>query len=124
MPQPKEKTDSIESVFSFGRSIGASRLAPQGVAVAELGSHFASKAMGARSQEPRAKIFAQRANILVFAKRCGVRFAFAACRSRRGAFYMLPKKWADMESAPTVEARRRILAEGEYLSAKAKPQRN
>ena len=40
------------------RSIGASRLAPQGVAVAELGSHFVSKAMGARSQEPRAKIFA------------------------------------------------------------------
>ena len=27
VPQPKEKTDSIESVFSFGRSIGASYLA-------------------------------------------------------------------------------------------------
>ena len=35
----KEKTDSIESVFSFGRSIGASHLAPQGKAAAELGSH-------------------------------------------------------------------------------------
>ena len=58
MPQPKEKTDSIESVFSFGRSIGASRLAPQGVAVAELGSHFASKAMGARSREARRRILA------------------------------------------------------------------
>ena len=32
--------------------------------------------MGARSHEPRAKIFARSANILVFAKRCGVRFAF------------------------------------------------
>ena len=31
---------------------------------------------------------------------------------------MLPKKGADMESAPTVEARRRILAAGEYPSAK------
>ena len=31
---------------------------------------------------------------------------------------MLPKKWADMESAPTVQARRRILANGEYPSAK------
>ena len=46
--------------------------------VAELGSHFASKAMGARSREPRAKIFAQRANTLVLAKRRRIRFAFAA----------------------------------------------
>ena len=43
-----------------------------------MGSHFASKAMGARSREPRAKIFARSANILVFAQRRGIRFAFAA----------------------------------------------
>ena len=44
---------------------------------AELGSHFASKAMGARSREPRAKIFAQRANTLVPRQsRSGIRFAF------------------------------------------------
>ena len=104
----KKKHHPAGWCFFLPRSIGASRLAPQGVdaaelgshslewanprrkarilvrakgaakanGVAELGSHFASKAMGARSREPRAKIFAQRANTLVLAKRCGIRFAF------------------------------------------------
>ena len=65
----------------MARSIGASHLAPQGKAAADLGSHFASKAMGARSREPRAKIFARSANTLVPAKRRRIRFAFAARRS-------------------------------------------
>ena len=49
----------------FGWGTGVPSVAPHTVGVAELGSHFASKAMGARSREPRAKIFAQRANTLV-----------------------------------------------------------
>ena len=53
----------------------------QGKAAAELGSHFASKAMGACSREPRAKIFARSANILVFTKRRRNRFAFTFCRA-------------------------------------------
>ena len=55
----------IGVLFASVLGTGVPSVAPHTEGVAELGSHFASKAMGARSQEPRAKIFAQRANTLV-----------------------------------------------------------
>ena len=76
MPQPNNKPPNRVAFLLFGWGTGVPSVAPHTVGVAELGSHFASKAMGARSREPRAKIFARSANILVFPKRCGVRFAY------------------------------------------------
>ena len=55
MPQPKKQGSIRSLVFLL-----VARIRPSSATlrVAELGSHFASKAMGARSREPRAKIFA------------------------------------------------------------------
>ena len=101
-------SSSLVSGKRWVSSRNARRSSCKGKAAAELGSHFASKAMGARSREPRAKIFARSANILVFAKRCGIRFAFAARKSVGAGAHDSPfARWIFrvVESpTPTVEA--------------------
>ena len=61
IPLPERSTAKAVLFFRSGRGIEDSHHSSR----SERGSHFASKAMGARSREPRAKIFAQRANTLV-----------------------------------------------------------
>ena len=73
--------DADRRPFCVGWGTNASKRCYATRSVVELGSHFASKAMGARSREPRAKIFTRSVNTLVPAKRRGIRFAFAARRS-------------------------------------------